>query len=135
MPLYYDTGDDGVPHGWIERIKNNWATLGWNVIAGRMVRDYTTQLYEPAAAAADMAVADDAATARELAAWRTGVTSVWESVTVTVDPSSAIGDGVAGARRRTARNGRPRRAAAGRAPRRDRPRSTRLFGCARRRTG
>ena len=96
VPLYYDLGDDGLPHGWIDRITNNWATLGWNVIAGRMVRDYTTALYEPAAAAADEAVADDAAGARELAAWRTGVESVWDTVTVTVDPASEVGDGVAG---------------------------------------
>ena len=100
VPLFYDSGDDGVPHGWIERIKNNWATLGWNVIAGRMVRDYTTSLYEPAASASDLAVADDAAAARELAAWRTGVTAAWSTVMVTVDPSSDVDDGVAGATRR-----------------------------------
>jgi len=100
VPLYYDNGDDGVPHGWIDRITNNWATLGWNVIAGRMVRDYTTELYEPAAAAADAAVDNDAAGARELAAWRAGITSVWDSVTVSVDPSSEISDGVAGVSRR-----------------------------------
>ena len=100
VPLYYENGDDGLPHGWIDRIKNNWATLGWNVIAGRMVRDYTTKLYEPAAAAADTAVADDASGARELAAWRAGVSSVWESVSVSVDPASEIGDGVAGVSRR-----------------------------------
>ncbi len=100
VPLYYDVDDDGLPHGWIDRIKNNWATLGWNVIAGRMVRDYTTQLYEPAAAAADAATGDGASGARELAAWRTGVASVWDSVTVSVDPSSEIGDGVAGTSRR-----------------------------------
>jgi starch phosphorylase len=99
VPLYYDTGDDGLPHGWIERIKNNWTTLGWNVIAGRMVRDYTTELYEPAAAAADAAIADDAASARELSAWRSGVSAVWDSVAVDIDPGSDIGDGFAGTAR------------------------------------
>jgi starch phosphorylase len=102
VPLYYDTGEGTIPHGWIERIKNNWATLGWNVTAGRMVRDYTTQLYEPAARAAEIAVADDACVARELAAWRHGVDSVWDSVTVTVDAESGVDDGTAGAPRRIA---------------------------------
>ncbi len=99
VPLYYatDAGDGGgLPHGWIDRIKDNWITLGWNVIAGRMVRDYTTALYEPAARAADIAVADDASCARELAAWRFGVASVWPKVTVAVDPASELDDGVAG---------------------------------------
>ena len=73
--MFYDTGDDGLAHRWIERIKNNWATLGWNVIAGRMVRDYTVELYEPAAAAAEVAVAEGAEIARDLAAWRVGVDS------------------------------------------------------------
>jgi len=99
VPLYYDLGDDGLPHGWIDRITHNWATIGWNVVAGRMVRDYTTELYEPAAAAADLAVADDAACARELAAWRDGVTSVWSTVSVAASTSSDFDDGIAGATR------------------------------------
>lgn len=102
VPLYYDNGDDGLPHGWIDRIKDNWISLGWNVIAGRMVRDYTTDLYEPAAAAADVATAANAGAARELAAWRTGVSSVWSTVTVSVDADSALTDGVAGAARQIA---------------------------------
>lgn len=99
VPLFYGSGSDGVPHGWIDRIKENWASLGWNVIAGRMVRDYTTELYEPAAAAGDIAVASDAECARELAAWRSGVASVWNSVSVAVGDSD-FADGLAGATRR-----------------------------------
>ncbi len=99
VPLYYARGDDGLPHGWIERIKNNWASLGWNVIAGRMVRDYTVQMYEPAAASGDGAIADEAAQARELAAWRAGIASVWPSVRVTVDPQADLADGLAGVER------------------------------------
>lgn len=102
VPLYYDTGGDGLPHGWIDRIKDNWISLGWNVIAGRMVRDYTTELYEPAAAAVDEATSDDAARARELAAWRSGVSAAWSTVTVTVDDGSELTDGVAGERRTVA---------------------------------
>ena len=52
VPMYYDRGDDGIPHRWLEYVANNWATLGWNVSASRMVRDYVTDLYEPAAASA-----------------------------------------------------------------------------------
>lgn len=99
VPLFYASGDDRTPHGWIDRIKDNWASLGWNVIAGRMVRDYTTVLYEPAAAAGDAAVASEAERARELAAWRHGVTSVWDGVSITVTDAD-FGDGLAGAARR-----------------------------------
>ena len=70
VPLFYDRNDDGVPHRWIERLANNWATMGWNVTAARMVRDYVTELYEPAAAAADARTSDGAAGARDLANWK-----------------------------------------------------------------
>ena len=49
VPSFYGRGDDGVPHDWIDRIATNWTTMGWNVIASRMVRDYVTEFYEPAA--------------------------------------------------------------------------------------
>jgi glycogen phosphorylase len=102
VPLYYEVGDDGLPHGWIDRIKHNWMTLGWNVIAGRMVRDYTTKLYEPAASADEAAIGNDAALARDLAAWRLGVTAVWETVTVQVDANSEVTDGLSGMARKIA---------------------------------
>ena len=73
VPLFYDRNDDGVPHRWIERLANNWATMGWNVTASRMVRDYVTELYEPAAAAADARTSDGAAGARDLAGWKAHV--------------------------------------------------------------
>ncbi len=57
VPLFYGVGagtgnGSGLPHGWLEKMKNNWRSLGPFVNAARMVRDYTTELYEPAAAAA-----------------------------------------------------------------------------------
>lgn len=101
VPLYYDVGDDdGIPHRWIERIKHNWATLGWRVIAGRMVRDYTTALYEPAAAAAAVAAGDDGRVAKELAAWRSGVSAAWSGVSIRVEEPSDFDDGLAGSTRR-----------------------------------
>jgi hypothetical protein len=42
IPQFFDRTADGVPHRWVARMKTNWATLGWNVVASRMVRDYVT---------------------------------------------------------------------------------------------
>ena len=84
VPLFYARHDDGLPHGWIERIKTNWATLGWRVIAGRMVRDYVTQFYEPAAIGTNMLTVDAGTPARELAAWKQHVAATWPGVTVRV---------------------------------------------------
>ncbi|MGI9645917.1 MAG: alpha-glucan family phosphorylase, partial [Ilumatobacteraceae bacterium] len=99
VPLFYDRGDDGIPHGWIDRIVANWATLGWNVIAGRMVRDYTTTLYEPAAQSANDRVADGGLQAKDLSAWKDRVEDVWGDVSIEL-VDSGIADGVAGNERR-----------------------------------
>jgi len=49
IPLYYDRDRDGLPRGWIKRMKRTIRTLGWRFNADRMVMDYTTRCYVPAA--------------------------------------------------------------------------------------
>ena len=51
VPLYYDRDDQGVPHGWVERMKRTIRTLGWRFNTDRMVIDYTRECYMPAAGA------------------------------------------------------------------------------------
>jgi len=49
IPLYYQRDRDGLPHGWIKRMKRTIRTLGWRFNADRMVMDYTLKCYVPAA--------------------------------------------------------------------------------------
>jgi glycogen phosphorylase len=49
IPLYYDRDKDGLPRGWITRMKRTIRTLGWRFSADRMVMDYTRNCYIPAA--------------------------------------------------------------------------------------
>jgi starch phosphorylase len=49
IPLYYQRDRDGLPRGWIKRMKRTIRTLGWRFNADRMVMDYTLQSYIPAA--------------------------------------------------------------------------------------
>jgi glycogen phosphorylase len=49
IPLYYDRDHDGLPRGWIKRMKRTIRTLGWRFSADRMVMDYTEHCYVPAA--------------------------------------------------------------------------------------
>ena len=59
IPLYYQRDRDGLPRGWIKRMKRTIRTLGWRFNANRMVMDYTMKCYIPAAggASSDMRVA------------------------------------------------------------------------------
>ena len=50
VPTFYEHTSGGLPKAWTEMVQEAWATLGPRVTAARMVRDYTTELYEPAAA-------------------------------------------------------------------------------------
>ena len=92
VPLFYQRDEAGIPHGWIDRMKRNWSTLGPFVTAARMVRDYTTELYEPAAASAHAIAAGDWTEARSLASWKTSIDAHWSGVRVT----SVDGDITAG---------------------------------------
>ena len=49
IPLYYQRDQDGLPRGWIKRMKRTIRTLGWRFNADRMVMDYSLKCYVPAA--------------------------------------------------------------------------------------
>jgi starch phosphorylase len=49
IPLFYLRDRDGIPRGWIKRMKRTIRTLGWRFNADRMVMDYTMKCYIPAA--------------------------------------------------------------------------------------
>jgi starch phosphorylase len=91
-PLFYDRDADGIPQGWVERIRHTFRSLGPKVQAERMVREYATELYLPAAAASRR-LADGAGfgPARELAAWKQRVVRAWSQVRVEHVESAAAG--------------------------------------------
>ncbi len=49
IPLYFDRDRDDLPQQWISRMKRAIRTLGWRFNADRMVMDYATHAYVPAA--------------------------------------------------------------------------------------
>ncbi len=49
IPLFYQRDRDGLPRGWIQRMKRTIRTLGWRFNADRMVMDYSLKCYVPAA--------------------------------------------------------------------------------------
>jgi starch phosphorylase len=46
VPLFYDRGADGVPHGWIAMVKRSLMTIGPRFCATRMVFDYVDEAYD-----------------------------------------------------------------------------------------
>ena len=87
-PLFYDTSGDGLPARWLEMVSRALRGLGPRAVATRMVRQYVTELYAPAARSS-RALADPVTPggapfdgARELAAWKQRVITAWPAVRV-----------------------------------------------------
>ncbi|MGH2777293.1 MAG: alpha-glucan family phosphorylase [Actinomycetota bacterium] len=79
---FYDRSEGPVPRRWTERIKSSIEATGKFVTADRMVRDYVTILYEPAAAQGKAMREGDHGRARELAQWKSRVRGSWEGVKI-----------------------------------------------------
>ncbi len=101
-PMFYESGDDGLPRRWLEMVAHTLRTLGPKTQATRMVRQYTTDYYQPAARASralggqtqSVRSADASpqtapggqdgqfAAAAALTAWKERVVRAWPSVRI-----------------------------------------------------
>ncbi len=88
-PMFYQTGSDGRPDRWLEMVAHTLRTLGPKVLATRMVRQYVTEMYAPAARVSRMLAGPSSAGgdgayagARELATWKRRVTGAWPGVRI-----------------------------------------------------
>ena len=89
---FYDRDAAGVPGRWVEMVRHTLATLGPQVLATRMVREYVDQLYAPAAASASALIVSDFDGARALSAWHGRVVTRWPGVRVAHVESGGAGD-------------------------------------------
>jgi glycogen phosphorylase len=81
-PLFYDRDADGLPRRWLEMVAHTLRTLGPRAQATRMVREYVTSMYLPAARSSRALAGTGHAGARELAAWKARVTAAWPGVAI-----------------------------------------------------
>jgi starch phosphorylase len=82
-PLFYDRAPDGLPRRWLEMVAHTLRTLGPRAQATRMVREYVTTLYLPAARSSQVLASDGRfAGAREFAAWKERVAKAWPGVAI-----------------------------------------------------
>jgi glycogen phosphorylase len=91
-PRFYDQDGAGVPQNWLSMVTHTLQTLGPKVLASRMVRDYTTQLYGPAARAGWALNGPEFAGAKALADYKDKVVAAWPGVHVDHVESSGVSD-------------------------------------------
>ena len=95
VPLFYRRGSDGVPKGWVARMKRAIGTLAPVYNTGRMVCEYTDRCYIPSLERHDILAAESMRAGRELAAWRQKVTQSWHGLRIEdhTPPGTALGMG------------------------------------------
>jgi starch phosphorylase len=82
LPLFYTRTSDGLPRGWLRRMKRAITTLAPVYNTGRMVAEYTRVAYEPSARRYLRLMADNLKQARALAEWRRNTARGWGQVKV-----------------------------------------------------
>ena len=91
-PRFYNVDQDGLPQRWLSMIRHTLSTLGPKVLASRQVRDYTTDLYGPAARAGWALGGPTWEGARDLSAYKAKVRAAWPGVRVDHVESSGVSD-------------------------------------------
>jgi len=84
VPLYYDRDSAGLSQRWIAKAKRSMATVLPAFNTRRMLANYITGMYAPAAAKAARLTADHCAAAASLATWKADVAQRWSGVTLTL---------------------------------------------------
>jgi starch phosphorylase len=82
VPLFYDRGRDGLPRGWIAKMKAAMRDHAAVFNTNRMVREYTETCYLPSARRARRLSADGQGRAKALAAWKEQVSRQWGQIRI-----------------------------------------------------
>ena len=94
VPLFYAREADGLPRGWIQRMKRSLKLLSPAFSTNRMLWEYSERYYVPAARCYERMSRDGLAKAREVAAWKSVVERGWAGVKV-----ESVEEGRSGAHR------------------------------------
>ncbi|MDP2866434.1 MAG: alpha-glucan family phosphorylase, partial [Elusimicrobiota bacterium] len=82
-PLYYDRGEDGLPHGWIKMMKACVQKLVPHFNTNRMLREYYEKFYTHAHGSSKKFVENSRVA--EMARWRKKLSDNWPEVKVVTD--------------------------------------------------
>jgi starch phosphorylase len=80
VPAFYDRGTNGVPAGWVARMRAGMAELAPEFSANRMVQQYVEDRYIPAGTSYRRRVQREGRFARELRAWELSLQHHWPDI-------------------------------------------------------
>jgi starch phosphorylase len=82
IPLFYERTADDLPRGWVARVKASMKTICPVFNTNRMLRDYTTKMYLPAATRARKVSTDGFSLAKSLATWKERIRRYWHEIRI-----------------------------------------------------
>jgi starch phosphorylase len=85
LPLFYNRNEQGIPVGWVRRMKESIRSLAPVYGTHRMVQDYVEKMYVPCVQRVHRISADNYAPVRKFAAWKQQVFRVWPQVRIVAD--------------------------------------------------
>lgn len=81
-PLFYDRDKDGIPRGWIAKMKTAMTEICPQFNINRMVREYAAEIYFPSSARFSAFLAETGKRGKELAGWRKSVMANWRDLRI-----------------------------------------------------
>ncbi|MEJ2209555.1 MAG: alpha-glucan family phosphorylase [Anaerolineae bacterium] len=82
VPLFYERGRDGLPRGWITKMKAAMRDHAGVFNTNRMVRDYAESCYVPSATRSERLWAEEQRRAKALATWKAGIRQQWGQIRI-----------------------------------------------------
>jgi starch phosphorylase len=82
VPLFYQRGPDGIPRGWVEKMRAGLQRLVPIFNSHRMVQEYVSLYYRPCSERFNTLCHDDFAGAKDLASWGRKLMTSWQEISV-----------------------------------------------------
>ena len=82
VKAFYTRNKEDIPVEWVSFIKNTIAKVAPNFTTGRMMQDYHDKYYLPQLERSRNIIQEDFSWAKELAAWKLRVSSIWNSIEI-----------------------------------------------------
>ena len=80
IPLFFERNDEGVPTGWVKKMRVSMAELAPRFSTNRMLREYTEKLYRPCAALYHKRCQNITENALALKTWEKNLSQYWHEM-------------------------------------------------------
>lgn len=82
IPLFFTRGLDGIPRGWIKKMKTSMQTLGPVFNTNRMIEEYTKKFYIPSATEHIKLSQDNFAAVKKKTVWFENIKKLWDNIKI-----------------------------------------------------